>query len=199
MNFSIKIVIYNFYGDNKGKTSSALGTVMRALGGDKRVRIVFFMKHWNTSENELLKKLKTVPFDVEYFLSGDKDFIWTKDVNGITLKSAQGQLEWGKIEKKDLSDVEKATRGMYKAWRYLEEEPFLLVLDELNYALTFGLIQMAEVKELLNAANSQKTHVVITGKDLHPELKDVCDLITEMKKVKHPFDKGVTAIKGLDY
>lgn len=192
-------MIYNFYGDNKGKTSSALGTVMRALGSNKRVRIVFFMKHWNTSENELLKKMKKVDFDVEYFLSGDKNFIWTKDVNEITLKKAQDQLEWGKIEKKDLSDVEKAKRGMYKAWRYLEEEPFLLVLDELNYALTFGLIQLNEAKELLEAANQQKTHVVITGKDLHPELKDLCDLITEMRKVKHPFDKGVTAIKGLDY
>ena len=195
----ILIMIYNFFGETKGKTSTALGTVMRALGGEKRVRIIFFMKHWTTGETEFLKKLNNVSFDVEFFQSGDKDFIWVDGVNGETLKEAQDELEWGKIVEADISDTEQAKRGMYKAWEYLEEKPFLLVLDELNYAVSFGLIEIEKAKELLRAAKLQGTHVVITGKALHPELAEMSDLITEMKKHKHPFDEGIHAIKGLDY
>lgn len=192
-------MIYNFYGETKGKTSAALGTIMRSLGGNKRVRIIFFMKHWVTGETELLKKLKNVSFDIEFFQSGDKDFIWVEGVNGTTLKNAQDQLDWGKIVQGDISDVEQARRGMHKAWEYLEEKPFLLVLDELNYAVSFNLIKVEDAIELLKEANRLGTHVVITGKELHPELKDMCDLITEMKKIKHPYDKGIHAVKGLDF
>lgn len=194
-----KAMIYNFFGETKGKTSSALGTIMRALGGEKRVRVIFFMKHWNTGETELLKKLKNVSFDVEFFQSGDKDFIWIEGINGTSLEKAQSDLEWGKVVQADLSDVEQARRGMFRAWEYLEEQPFLLVLDELNYAVSFGLIKVEDAIELLKQANRQGTHVVITGKELHPELVSMCDLVTEMKKVKHPYDKGIHAIKGLDY
>jgi len=192
-------MIYNFCGETKGKTSSALGTVMRALGADKCVRIIFFMKHWATGETKFLKKLGDVSFDVEFFQSGDKDFIWVEGVNHTTLKKAQDDLEWGKVVKGDVSDVEQAKRGMWKAQKYLEEKPFLLVLDELNYAVTFGLIELEDIKGLLKDAKAQGTHVVITGRELHPELAELCDLITEMKKIKHPFDKGVHAVKGLDY
>lgn len=193
-------MIYNFCGSTKGKTSSALGTVMRALGANKRVRVVFFMKHWNTGETEFLKKLKKYEeFDIDFCQSGDKDFVYVKAVNHIPLDDAQSQLKFGKITERDLSDIEHAERGMYRAWRYLEEKPFLLVLDELNYAVSFGLIDIEEAKKLLTTARDQKTHMVITGKDLHPELAELCDLVTEMKKVKHPFDSGIHAIKGLDY
>ena len=192
-------MIYNFYGETKGKTSAALGTIMRSLGGDKRVRVIFFMKHWVTGETELLKKLKNVSFDIEFFQSGDKDFIWVDGVNGETLQEAQDELKWGKIVQGDISDVEQARRGMFKAREYLDENPFLLVLDELNYAVSFNLIKIEDAIELLKEANKRNVHVVITGKTLHPELKDMCDLITEMKKVKHPYDKGQYAVKGLDF
>ena len=192
-------VIYNFCGETKGKTSSALGTVMRALGNNKMVRIIFFMKHWQTGETEFLKKLSNVSFDVEFFQSGDKDFIWIDGVNHTTLKKAQNELEWGKVVEGDLSDIEQAKRGLWKAQKYLAEKPFLLVLDELNYAVTFGLIEIDEITSLLKEAKAQNTHVVITGRELHPELADLCDLITEMKKIKHPYDKGIHAVKGLDY
>lgn len=192
-------MIYNFFGETKGKTSTALGTVMRALGGEKKVRIIFFMKHWTTGETEFLKKLNNVSFDVEFFQSGDKDFIWIDGINGETLKEAQDELEWGKVVEADISDTEQARRGMHKAWEYLEEKPFLLVLDELNYAVSFGLIEIEKAKELLREAKLQGTHVVITGKELHPGLAEMSDLITEMKKHKHPFDEGIHAVKGLDY
>lgn len=191
-------LIYNFCGETKGKTSSALGTVLRALGAGKRVRIVFFMKHWNTSEAQFLRKVKQCDFDVDFFQSGDKDFIYVDGVNKTSLDDARDQLKFGKVQERDLSDIEKAERGMTRARRYLTEEPFLLVLDELNYAVTFGLIPLQEVLTFLAQAKEQ-CHVVITGKELHPEIAKVCDLITDMRKVKHPFDKGTYSVKGLDY
>lgn len=191
-------MIYNFCGETKGKTSSALGTVVRALGAQKRVRIVFFMKHWNTSETEFLKKMKEL-YDIDYYQSGDKDFIFAADITDATLKEAQGQLKFGNVEKRDDDDIEKARRGIKKAEKYLEESPFLLVLDELNYAVSFGLVGIDEARAFLATAREKGVHVVITGRDLHKELAKECDLITEMKKIKHPYDTGIYGVKGLDY
>ncbi len=193
-------MIYNFCGETKGKTSSALGTILRALGAGKRVRAVFFMKHWNTSETQFLRKAKRLEdFDIDFFQSGDKDFLYVPGVNKTSLDDAQEQLRFGKVHERSLTDIEKAERGLKKAWSYLAERPFLLVLDELNYALQFGLLPIAEVERLLDEANAQGVHVVITGKHAPKRLQQRCDLITEMKKVKHPFDAGVYGIKGLDY
>lgn len=191
-------MIYNFCGETKGKTSSALGTMVRALGANQKVRAVFFMKHWNTSETEFLNKIKD-NFDLDFVQSGDKDFIYAKDVNHTTINAAQDKLKFGKIAELDDEDIKKANRGLIKAHQYLNEKPFLLILDELNYAISFGLFSLEEGIELLEIANRNETHIIITGKELHPELAKKCDLITEMKKIKHPFDKGKYAVKGLDY
>jgi ATP:corrinoid adenosyltransferase len=73
----------------------------------------------------------------------------------------------------------------------------VLVLDEANNAVDDNLIELAELIELIS--NRGETHIVVTGRKAHPKLIEVADLVTEMKKVKHPFDKGELAIKGLDY
>lgn len=191
-------MIYNFCGLTKGKTSSALGTIVRALGAGKRVRAVFFMKHWNTSEAQFLRKAKQ-HWDVDFYQSGDKDFIFVEGVNKGSLDHAQEALKFGRVTQRDLSDIEQAERGMKRARHYLKEEPFLLVLDELNYAVQFGLVPVDDVLHLLREARAQDVHVVLTGREVDPAIAKECDLITEMKKRKHPFDKGVYSVKGLDY
>lgn len=197
-------MIYNFTGETKGKTSSALGTAFRALGYNKKVRAVFFMKHWNTSETEFIKKLGDEKlkglFDIECYKAGDKDFIYIdKEFNNATLKEVKDTLKFGNVERKDEADVEKANRGLKKALSYLEEEPFLLILDELNCAIDFKLLDPGEVCVLLDKAREQGTHVIITGRGLHKEIQARSDLVTEMVKVKHPFDEGIYSVKGLDY
>jgi len=194
-------MIYNFCGETKGKTSSALGTIMRSLGNDKSVRVVFFMKHWETSETQFLTRLAKLPdFDIKFYKAGDNDFIFVDEqTNHTTMENAKKQLQFGKVHEKDESDVKHAQMGYMKALSYVDEKPFLLVLDEANMATSFGLISAAQIRNLVEKAKVHDIHIVLTGRNPPEELIDISDLVTEMKKIKHPFDKGVYAVKGLDY
>lgn len=195
-------MIYNFCGETKGKTSSALGTIVRALGHGKIVRVVFFMKHWKTSETDFFEKLATLPgsFDIRFYKSGDNDFIFVnEETNHTTMENARRQLQFGKLQEKDEEDVKHAQMGYMKALNFLDEQPFLLVLDEINLAARFGLLGSQQVRHLVEKARELDVHVVLTGRDPPEEIVQLSDLVTEMKKVKHPFDKGVYAVKGLDY
>ncbi|MFH1649360.1 MAG: cob(I)yrinic acid a,c-diamide adenosyltransferase [Candidatus Woesearchaeota archaeon] len=191
-------MIYTFYGENKGKTSAALGTVMRALGAGKRTRIVFFMKHWRTSESKFLEDASKT-YDVKYFLAGDDDFIYSATVREEEKGAVRAVLKFGDIKDKDEKDKELAKAGMNRAKEYMGENPFLLVLDEINTALTFGLVTEDDLILLLDVAKKKGTHIVLTGRGLTEKIKEKSDLITEMKKIKHPFDAGQHAIPGLDY
>jgi cob(I)alamin adenosyltransferase len=192
-------MIIDFCGATKGKTSSALGTVVRALGHGKSVRVLFFMKHWNTSEVAFFKAVRD-QFDIRLYQAGDEDFVFAgKDVNTITLEQARKRLRFGRVQKVDEKDIENAQKGLLKAWSFLEGKPFLLVLDEVLYAIEFGLLDEAQVRELLEEANRLGVHVIVTGRHTPAGLRPLCDLITEMTKVKHPYDTGTVAVKGLDY
>ena len=74
----------------------------------------------------------------------------------------------------------------------------LIIFDEINYAVKFGLISLDDVLALLDK-KPEKLHVLLTGRDARPELIERADLVTEMKLVKHPFDKGIDARKGIEY
>ncbi len=192
-------MIINFCGSTKGKTSSALGTIVRALGHKKSVRVVFFMKHWNTSEVSFLTAIKD-KFDIKIYQAGDDDFVFAgKDFNKITLIQAQKKLKFGHIQNMDAKDIENAQKGLVKARHFMEETPFLLVLDELLYAVEFGLLDVEDAQAILEEARTKDIHVVVTGRSTPEELVPLCDLITEMKKIKHPYDQGTVAVKGLDY
>jgi cob(I)alamin adenosyltransferase len=192
-------MIYNFCGNSKGKTSTALGTIVRALGFGRKVRVVFFMKHWNTSESAFFEKLQKYPdFDIQFYKAGDDDFIFMEET-AITIDEAKRKLQFGKVEERDEEDLKRAQMGYMKALSYLKEDPFLLVLDEILYAAEFGLIGVQQIRHLIDAAREKDVHLVITGKTSPEEITKLSDLVTEMQKIKHPFDKGTFAVKGLDY
>lgn len=191
-------MIIDFCGSTKGKTSSALGTVVRALGHNKSVRMVFFMKHWNTSEVSFFKGIRD-QYDIQLYQAGDDDFIFVKDLNRTTLDKARKQLKFGKVQNVDETDIENAQKGLLKAWQFLESDPFLIVMDEVLYAIEFGLLEESQVEEFLLDANKRGVHVIVTGRSTPTGIAPLCDLITEMTKVKHPYDKGTVAVKGLDY
>ena len=169
------LVIVNT-GHGKGKSTSAFGVLLRAWGRGFRVCVVQFIKaetgQWG--EIKAAKKL-----GIDWFATGD-GFTWTsKDMDETIARALHG---WDVAK-------EKITSGAYD----------LIVLDEFTYALAFGWLDTAQVIEWLKSNKPADLHLVITGRDAPTALMDYADLVTEMREVKHPFQKGILAQAGVDF
>ena len=171
------ILVYT--GDGKGKTTAALGTVLRALGYDWKVLIIQFIKgSWTYGEMKGLKRLEP---DVELKILG-QGFVGIVD------------------DKKPIEEHIAAAKGALKtAFEDVQSDKYdLIILDEINVALNLGLIELAEVKRLLST-KPKRLHLILTGRNAHPEIIEMADLVTEMKEIKHPYQKGTLAQKGIDF
>jgi len=171
------IIVYT--GDGKGKTTAALGTVLRALGYNWKVLIIQFIKgSWTYGEMKGLKRLEP---EVELKILGQGFVGIIDDKKPIEehIAAAQGAL------KTALEDVQ-------------SDRYDLMILDEINVALNLGLIDLSEVKTLLSS-KPKRLHLILTGRNAHPEIIDLADLVTEMKEIKHPYQKGILAQKGVDF
>ena len=170
-----RIILYT--GEGEGKTTTALGTALRAVGHGKRVVVIQFMKgRKNVGEYQIQKKLSPL-YSVKQF--GRPDFIY--DIHHpleIDKKMAKDGLKFAKLAAK--------------------KRPFLLILDEINLAVAFGLLKANEVIKMLREVPKETT-IILTGRRAPKRLIDAADLVTEMVKIKHPFDKGEMAIEGLEY
>ena len=160
-------------GDGKGKTTAAIGLAIRAFGARLKVLILQFIKG-NRRSGEL-EALKILGVEVKQLGLG---FI-TKENFSEQKKSAQSAIELA--QKEILSG----------AWD-------LIILDEINYAAKFGLLNAEEILELIKIRPPQM-HLVFTGRDALPELIDAADLVTEMKLIKHPFKQGIAAQSGIEF
>ena len=165
-----------FTGNGKGKTSAALGTVLRALGHGLQVHIVYFMKgRYPYGEQKVLSQLPNVSFS----RFGQDYFVDPANIKG----KERGQA------KKALEEAYKAmTSGKYD----------LIVLDEVNLAAAWGLISVDDVIELIQK-RPQNVELILTGRYADPRLIELADLVTEMVEIKHPYRKGVLSRKGIDY
>ena len=156
-----------------------MGTAFRAVGQGLRVLMVQFIKgSWHYGELDAARML------------GDERF--------LMLPMGRGFVKVG-TEKPDPADVEMVE----KAWVFGVEkmnsrEYQLVVFDEINYAIHYGMLDAARVAADL-ARRPDDVHVILTGRNAHPTLVDAADLVTEMKEIKHPFQKGILAQKGIDY
>jgi cob(I)alamin adenosyltransferase len=168
------IVLVNT-GHGKGKSSAAFGVMGRAWARGWKVGVVQFIKggKWKTGERKLADHL-----DVEWHTLGD-GFTWESP--DLDETAAKGRHAWEVARQKLVS-------GDYD----------LLILDELTYAVTYGWVPVAEVVEAV-ISRAPRTNVVITGRDAPPELIEIADTVTEMTKVKHAFDRGILAKKGIEY
>jgi len=165
-----------FTGNGKGKTSAALGTVLRALGHGLRVYIVFFMKgKYPYGEFSTLPKLPNV--DIASF--GLRCLIDPANINPEEIE--QAKLALSAARKAMLS-------GNYD----------MVVLDEVNVAVYFKLIKLDEVVKLIED-KPPNVELILTGRYADAKLIELADLVTEMVKLKHPYDKGVKARKGIEY
>ena len=161
-------------GDGKGKTTAALGLALRAWGSGLRVLILQFIKGGQRyGELEAIKALKGVR---ECGL-------------GFTRRDESRKVEHIAAAKEAIREAEQEI--VSGAWD-------LIILDEINYAVKFGLLETEDVLRLVNE-KPRNLHLVLTGRDAAPELVAVADLVTEMKLVKHPFQKGIKAQLGIEF
>ena len=175
----VKNLIQIYTGDGKGKTTAALGLALRAIGAGKKVAIIQFMKKGIYSEHRAIKKYK-LPILIESFGIGYYKIMGDKLAKEAHKKAAQKALQ--------------------RAREIIESKKYdLVILDEINVAIGFDLIDMNEVIDILITNNSIPGTIVLTGRRTHPKLKKIAHLVTEMKKIKHPFDKGIIARKGIEY
>ena len=167
-------------GKGKGKSTAAFGLALRMLGRGKGVGVVQFIKGaWSTGEQEALKALAATGIAPLHWHTMGEGFTWeTQDRN---------------------RDIAAATAAWAKARDLLADPDLhLVVLDELNIALRYDYLPLTNVIEELKARRPD-LHVVVTGRNAKPELIEAADLVTDMTLVKHHFDDGVKAQKGIEF
>jgi cob(I)alamin adenosyltransferase len=169
----VGLVIVNT-GNGKGKTTAALGTAFRAAGVGFKVKMIQFIKgSWDYGELHTAEKV-----GIEIVPMGE-GFTWeTKD-----------------------RDRDIAVAG--KTWAACREtiernQHDLVILDEINNAIAYGYLEVAVVVEALKK-KPPEMHIILTGRDAHPDLIDAADLVTEMREIKHPFHRGIYAQRGIEY
>lgn len=169
-------MVHIYCGDGKGKTTCAMGLAVRAAGHGRKVVVAQFLKGNNSGERAVLESLPTVnclpvPETIK--------FIFAMDAQEKAQARAQMTAAFAQaVEASRDSD--------------------LLVLDELCGAITTGMVPLEDVLAFLDN-RPEGLEVVITGRDPASELQERADYITEMRKVKHPFDKGVNAREGIEW
>jgi cob(I)alamin adenosyltransferase len=162
-------------GDGKGKSSSAFGVMLRAIARGWNVKVVQFIKSekWQTGEKKM-----AVELGVDWMTGGD-GFTWESDDMQATAEAARDAWEHAK---------EAIGSGAFQ----------LVILDEATYPVTFGWIDVEDVVETIGERPAG-VNVILTGRDAHDRLIGAADTVTEMVKVKHAFDAGIQAKKGLDF
>jgi cob(I)alamin adenosyltransferase len=165
-------------GPGKGKTTAAMGTALRAVGQGMKVLMLQFLKgSWHYGELDAVKAF------------GD---------NFIMKQMGRGFVKVGGAEP-DPEDV----RMVEEAWNESREAILsgrwdLVILDEINYAISYGMLNPAKVVDALKQ-KPEMVHVILTGRNAHPTIVELADTVTEMRQVKHAYEKGVEAQRGIEY
>jgi cob(I)alamin adenosyltransferase len=165
-------------GPGKGKTTAAMGTALRAVGQGMSVLMLQFLKgSWHYGELDAVKSF------------GDK-FIMRQMGRGFVKVGAE------KPAPEDVRMVEEAWNEGAQA--ILSGQWDLVILDEINYAISYGMLDPSKVADTLRK-KPEMVHVILTGRNAHPTIVDLADTVTEMRQVKHAYEKGVMAQRGIEY
>lgn len=165
-----------FTGNGKGKTSAALGIALRAVGQGLRVNIVYFMKgDYPYGEQKALVCLPNIAFT----RFGHLHFVDPQNV---------------KPEERE--EAEKALAAARQAM--LSGQYDVIVLDEVNVAAAWKLVPLEDVLKLLRD-KPERVELILTGRHAPPEILEMADLVTEMREIKHPYQKGIPSRKGIDF
>lgn len=168
-------------GDGKGKTTAAIGLAVRAWGAGLRILVLQFIKgSWKYGELKALDALAKVdgriaikPLGIGFTRkANEEEFVQHCTKAGAALLEAEEEMKSG-------------------CWD-------MIILDEINYALKFGLLGEKQVLAFLRQKPAAM-HLVLTGRDASSKLLETADLVTEMKLIKHPFQQGIKAQKGIEF
>ena len=190
-------MFYIFTGNGKGKTTAALGQALRAVGEGKKVLMVQFIKGpWKSGEDLLLENFQFSIFNFQIRKTG----LGFVGILGDTKPFVEHQKA--------------AEEGLELARKEIESRNWnIVILDEVNNAVSLGLIAKEKVLELLDLVTSNQpvpyrtessgaglpVTIIFTGRDAPQEFIDRADLVTEMREIKHPYQKGVRGKRGLEY
>ncbi len=165
-----------FTGDGRGKTSAALGTAMRASGYGLKTCVVFFMKgKHRLGEYKVLSELA----NVDWIAFGRGSLLGSEDIRA--------------------EDRELGRKALIAARRAMESGQYdLVVMDEINTAAAWKVVNLESVLKLIKD-KPDNVELILTGRYAVPEMVAAADLVTEMTNIKHPYDKGIEARKGIDY
>jgi len=168
--------IHLYTGDGEGKSVTAFGLALRAVGHGYKVVIIQFMKgRKDIGEYKVRRRLAP---NYEIYQFGRKEFVDLKNPEPIDYILAERALKFAK--------------------KALKRKPRILILDEINLAVSIGLINLNDVLDLLSDI-PESTTVILTGRNAPKELIERADLVTEMREIKHPWKRGVQARKGIEY
>ena len=165
-------------GNGKGKTTSALGMAMRAVGNGLKVIMLQFLKgSWHYGELETAKRLEP----------------------DLTIRQLGRGFVHVNPEHPDPEDVKTAEEAWAVCREALSADRYgMVILDEINNAVAYGLLPIDEVLDALDR-RPPSLHVVLTGRDAHPRLIEMADTVTEVHEVKHAYQKGEAARKGIEF
>jgi cob(I)alamin adenosyltransferase len=165
-------------GPGKGKTTAAMGTALRAVGNGMKVLMIQFIKgSWHY---------------------GELDAVQSFGENFVIKQMGRGFVKIGGAET-DPEDI----RLVEVAWAAARDAIYsglwdMVILDEINYAIGYGMLDAAVVAEALRA-RPEMVHVILTGRNAHPLLVEMADTVTEMRELKHAYQKGILAQRGIEY
>jgi len=176
-----KGLVQIYTGDGKGKTTAALGLALRAAGQGNKVLICQFLKPpcLNTGERVALSSLPSIKIE-------SLDIPWDmakSPKNPKAISAAQTAIH---------DAIERLAKSAAK------REFDVLILDEIVYCVSKGLAKLEDIKTLVERRDS-RVEIVMTGRGATPELIALADLVTEIKNIKHPFDKGIAARQGIEF
>ena len=174
-------------GPGKGKTTAALGTAFRAAGNGMRVLFLQFLKgSWHYGEldaAQALNKALASSDTAEHFV--------IKQLGRGFVKVGGAETDPEDIRLVEAAWAESAAAILSGDWD-------LVVLDEINYAIGYKMLAPAAVAEVLRR-KPEMTHVILTGRNAHPSLIEIADTVTEMREVKHAYQKGILAQRGIEF
>ncbi|MCR4747355.1 MAG: cob(I)yrinic acid a,c-diamide adenosyltransferase [Clostridiales bacterium] len=169
-------MIHIYFGEGKGKTTAATGLAARAAGSGMKVLFVQFFKDGSSGEVKSLKALENITF------------LYPDTYNGRYATMTEDQKE---ITKKSYTEAMKKAIAIAK-------DADLIILDEAVSVFTYGFIDRDELLSFLRD-NREKKEIVLTGRDPARQLLELADYATEMRKHRHPFDRGIAAREGIEY